>query len=47
MSLLPETKLGAYEILSGIGAGGMGEDYRARDRKLGRDVAIKVLPLSG
>jgi hypothetical protein len=46
MPLLPETKLGAYEILSGIGAGGMGEDYRARDRKLGRDVAIKVLPSS-
>ena len=38
------TKLGAYEIVAQIGAGGMGEVYRARDSKLGRDVAIKVLP---
>jgi serine/threonine protein kinase len=37
------TKLGAYEITCAIGAGGMGEVYRARDAKLGRDVAIKVL----
>jgi len=37
-------KLGPYEILAPIGAGGMGEVYRARDAKLNRDVAIKVLP---
>ena len=44
MPILPGRRLGAYEILSAIGAGGMGEVYRARDTKLGRDVAIKVLP---
>jgi eukaryotic-like serine/threonine-protein kinase len=38
------TRLGPYEIVARIGAGGMGEVYRARDSRLGRDVAIKVLP---
>src|SRR5437016_9809290 len=44
MSLVAGTRLGPYEILSAIGAGGMGEVYRALDTKLNRDVAIKVLP---
>ncbi len=44
MAILPGLRLGFYEILSAIGAGGMGEVYQAHDTKLGRDVAIKVLP---
>jgi len=46
MPLIPGSRLGPYEILAPIGAGDMGEVYRARDPRLGRDVAVKVLPAS-
>ena len=44
MPLSPGDRLGPYEIMAPIGAGGMGEVYRARDTRLGRDVALKILP---
>jgi serine/threonine protein kinase len=44
MSLAAGTRLGPYEVLAPIGAGGMGEVYRGRDTKLNRDVALKILP---
>src|SRR5512143_2444921 len=44
MPLASGTRLGAYEIVAPLGAGGMGEVYRARDTRIGREIAIKVLP---
>ncbi len=44
MALAAGTQLGPYEIIAAVGAGGMGEVYSAKDSKLGREVAVKVLP---
>ena len=46
MALVAGTRLGAYEVVAAIGAGGMGEVYRARDTRLKREIALKILPLS-
>ena len=44
MALIPGTRIGSYQVTAAIGQGGMGQVYRARDTKLQRDVALKVLP---
>ena len=46
MTLATGTRLGGYEVLAAIGAGGMGEVYRARDTRLNRDVALKIMPVA-
>ncbi len=45
MQLEPGTKFGPYEVISSAGAGGMGEVYRAKDTRLDREVALKILPI--